>query len=175
MTLKTSSIRRARRGDANGVAEVHAEAWRYAYRGIIDGTQLDRMINRRGAAWWEAMINRRDGILVLEMRGKIAGYVTFGQSRLRDLAYRAEIYELYLLPEYHGLGFGRALFEAARATLQRNGYRSVAVRALADNVIAIGFYAAIGGVELDRRLEAVGRKVLPVVVFGWGKDAPRAA
>ena len=175
MALTTTDIRMARTGDAHGIAEVHATAWRYAYRGIIDGTYLERMINRRGPVWWDRMINRRGGMLVLETGGRIAGYATFGPNRLRDIAYAAEIYELYLLPQYHGLGYGRALFESSRTTVAKSGFRSIAVRALADNIVATQFYSALGGQEIDRRLEVVGRKVLPMAIFGWGKEIKRAA
>ncbi len=171
MRLKTTEIRPPCTGDAHGISAVHAEAWRYAYRGVIDGAHLERMINRRGPSWWEAVIRRGNGMLVLGMGGKIVGYVTFGQSRLKDLSYRGEIYELYLLPEYHGLGCGRALFEAGRNMLNKRGLRSVAIRALADNLIATTFYAAMGGIEIARRMEVIGRTVMPVVVFGWAKQA----
>ena len=73
------------------------------------------------------------------------------------------------------MGFGRELFEAARTTLATSGFRSIAIRALADNLVATAFYAAMGGQEIARRLEVVGRKVLPMAIFGWGKDVKRAA
>ena len=171
MSLKISEIRSARPGDADGVARVHAASWRYAYSGIIDGTHLEKMINRRGSVWWDGVVRRRGGMLVTEFDGKIIAYATFGPSRLKDLPYTSEIYELYLLPEYHGLGFGRALFDAARAKLAGSGFRSLAVRALADNVLATGFYSAIGGTEVHRSAEMVGQSCLPAVVFGWGKGA----
>lgn len=175
MRLKTSEIRQPKLGDAHGVSAVHAVSWRYTYRGIIDGAQLERMINRRGPSWWATVIRRGGGMLVMEMGGKVVGYVTFGPNRLKDLAYRGEIYELYLLPEYHGLGFGRALFEAAHQLLKRRGFGSIAIRALADNLVATTFYAAMGGVEVARRMEVIGKTVLPVTVFGWERRQRRAA
>ena len=48
------SIRPARLGDEGDIAEVHDEAWREAYRGVIPGRELERMIARRGppgGAW----------------------------------------------------------------------------------------------------------------------------
>lgn len=154
---------------------MHEDAWLFAYRGIIEGAHLNRMVNRRGAAWWEAVIRKGGGVLVLEMDGRIAGYVTFGPSRLKDLSYRGEIYELYLKPEYHGMGCGRALFEAACDALSKRGLNSVVIRALTDNIPATAFYAAMGAAEVARRLEVVGKQALPVVVFGWRRAERRAA
>ena len=45
-------IRRARAGDAPALAAMHAAAWRYAYRGILPGLVLERMIAEHGEAWW---------------------------------------------------------------------------------------------------------------------------
>ena len=38
----------------------------------------------------------------------IAGYANYGRNRARSLYYDGEVYELYLRPEFQGLGFGRA-------------------------------------------------------------------
>jgi len=46
------SIRTARHGDEIQIARVHDAAWRDAYQGVIPGRELERMIARRGPAWW---------------------------------------------------------------------------------------------------------------------------
>ena len=48
------SIRAARLGDEGEIATVHDAAWREAYRGVIPGRELERMIARRGPEWWRA-------------------------------------------------------------------------------------------------------------------------
>ena len=53
MSTVLIEIRRAKPHDAGAVADAHDEAWRTAYQGIIPGTELDRLINRRGPAWWD--------------------------------------------------------------------------------------------------------------------------
>ena len=53
------SIRAARLGDEGEIASVHDAAWREAYRGVIPGRELERMIARRGPAWWRLAIARR--------------------------------------------------------------------------------------------------------------------
>ena len=51
-------IRRAKLWDAAALAATHDEAWRTAYRGIIPGPELDKLVNRRGAEWWEGAIRK---------------------------------------------------------------------------------------------------------------------
>ncbi len=170
MTQTTLAIRLAVPSDAEGVSAVHDAAWRNAYRGVIEGRHLEKMIARRGPAWWSTVLTRGRCTLVLEMRGRIAGYVTFGPNRLREAPQEGEIYELYLLPEYQGLGFGRALFSAARGELQRLRYRGLAVRALAANASAVAFYRRLGGKVAGTRHELLGRTVMPLTVLAFDED-----
>ena len=66
--------------DEAGLARVHRDAWRYAYAGIIPGLTLERMIARRGPAWWGRMHDRGFRALVLDCDGTLAGYATFGTA-----------------------------------------------------------------------------------------------
>ena len=110
-------IRRAKCSDAVPLATTHDLAWRTAYQGIIPGPELDKLINRRGAEWWEGAIRKGSRISILAFGDTIAGYANYGRNRARSLTYEGEIYELYLRPEFQGLGFGRRLFTAARRDL----------------------------------------------------------
>jgi len=58
-------IRRAKPADATLVAATHDAAWRTAYRGIIPGAELDKLVNRRGAQWWESAIRKGSRIAIL--------------------------------------------------------------------------------------------------------------
>ena len=119
------SIRPARLGDEGDIAEVHDAAWREAYRGVIPGRELERMIARRGPSWWRMAIARRTPLLVLEFGESVVGYVSYGRNRVPALGYGGEIFELYLSPECQGCGFGRRMFEAARKDLAGHGLRIV--------------------------------------------------
>ena len=56
MNTTLIEVRRAKPSDAPAIAATHDEAWRGAYQGIIPGPELDKLINRRGAEWWEGAI-----------------------------------------------------------------------------------------------------------------------
>lgn len=167
MRVGQIGIRRATIKDASAIATIHDEAWRLAYRGIIPGANLERMIERRGPAWWLKALERRTAVLVLEVSGKVCGYATIGPSRMRMLPFGGELYELYLKPEYQGLGFGRHLFKAVSEEMRRYGFERFLVRALSDNDQARGFYEHMGGVSVSQSTERIGDKELPITVFGW--------
>ena len=59
----------------------------------------------------------------------------------RRSAYSGEIFELYLAPEYQGVGLGRRMFEAARSDLAAHGYSTFVVWALGGNDRALEFYS----------------------------------
>ena len=167
MSTVLIEIRRAKISDAAAVADAHDEAWRTAYQGIIPGIELDRLINRRGAQWWDTAIRKGSRISILAFGDRIAGYANYGRNRARSLFYDGEIYELYLRPEYQGLGFGRRLFTAARRDLGQSGMKSLVIWALSDNEPAVEFYRALGGKAVARSSERFGERTLDKVAFAW--------
>ena len=153
--------------DAVDVAETHDEAWRTAYQGIIPGNELDKLINRRGPDWWDSAIRKGSRITILQFGERVAGYANYGRNRARSLFYDGEIYEIYLRPEFQGLGFGRRLFSAARKDLNQSGLKSLVVWALSDNEPAMEFYRALGGRAVARSSERFGTKTLDKVAYAW--------
>jgi ribosomal protein S18 acetylase RimI-like enzyme len=167
MNTSLIEIRRAKAPDAAALASTHDDAWRNAYQGIIPGPELDKLINRRGAEWWEGAIRKGSRISILAFGDTLAGYANYGRNRARSLTYDGEIYELYLRPEFQGLGFGRRLFAAARRDLAQSGIRSLVVWALSDNESAVEFYRALGGRAVARSCEKFGEKTLDKVAYAW--------
>src|SRR5271156_5084118 len=132
MVQTLATIRYARERDAEGIAEVHDAAWRQAYRGIIPGRELEKMIARRGPRWWHSAILRGSRLVVLDFDESIGGYASYGRNRVPSLSFGGEIFELYIAPEFQGIGFGKKLFAAARKDLAEHGYATFLVWALAD-------------------------------------------
>ena len=167
MTTKTTDIRLATADDAASITSVHDLAWRNAYRGIIPGLALEKMISRRGEKWWDHNIRRGGAVFVLEVCGVLAGYVSVGRSRMKRLSYSGEIFELYVHPDYQGLGFGKRLLEAGKTILKRNKLDDIAVRVLSDNERATAFYQQCGGKLVARSHETVDQSKLGVSVYAW--------
>jgi ribosomal protein S18 acetylase RimI-like enzyme len=167
MSTVTIEIRRAKPADAIAVAAAHDDAWRGAYRGIIPGAELDKLVNRRGPEWWDSAIRKGSRISLLQFGDQVAGYSNYGRNRARSLSYDGEVYEIYLRPEFQGLGFGRRLFSAARKDLNQSGLKSLVVWALSDNDPAVSFYQSLGGRAVARSSEKFGDKTLDKVAYAW--------
>ena len=71
--------------------------------------------------WWDSAIRKGSRISILAFGDKVAGYANYGRNRARSLFYDGEIYELYLRPEFQGLGFGRRCSPRRSATSRRAG------------------------------------------------------
>jgi ribosomal protein S18 acetylase RimI-like enzyme len=167
MNTSLIEIRRAEAPDALALASTHNDAWRAAYQGIIPGPELDKLINRRGGKWWEGAIRQGSRISILTFGDTVAGYASYGRNRARSLTYDGEIYELYLRPEFQGLGFGRRLFTAVRRDLAQGEIRGLVVWVLSDNESAVEFYRALGGRPVARSCEKFGEKTLDLVAYAW--------
>lgn len=167
MVSTVITVRTAQPTDANEIANVHDLSWREAYRGIIPGRELEKMISRRGPRWWRSAVRRGSNILVLDFDETIVGYATYGRNRARAIPYKGEIYELYLTPEFQGLGFGSKLFRAARSDLARYHCHSMVVWSLAENNRAIAFYRHQGGSVIKRAPEKFGDESRDRIAFAF--------
>lgn len=168
MGVDQITIRAAERADAAQIVQVHDEAWREAYRGVIPGVALERMVERRGPDWWRRLVARQRGVLVLQVGRQIAGYATMGANRSASLRVRGEVYELYLAPVYQGLGFGERLFIAARQQLTQAALSPFIVWVLEGNERAVGFYEAMGGEPVARSEERFDGGSCRKLAFSWG-------
>jgi ribosomal protein S18 acetylase RimI-like enzyme len=167
MNTITIEIRKAEPRDADAIADVHQQAWLGAYSGIIPHRALSVMISRRGAEWWGNAIRRAATVLVVEIGGIVAGYATIGKNRARELSQQGEIYELYLRPEYQGIGLGSRLFAAARQRLAESGLAGMVVWALEENAGALSFYEGAGGRDVAEGIEIFDHKAVKKVAFVW--------
>ncbi len=159
------SIRHAKPDDAPALSKVFDAAWREAYLGIIPGVTLDKMFSRRSERWWRSTVSRGRPLVVLDIGQGVVGYASYGRCRDRSLPAQGEIDELYLLPEYQGLGFGRRLFKAVRNDLKHSEMSRVVVWALADNERACAFYQSLGGRSIAHVEERIGGTPLAKVAY----------
>ncbi|NVK34674.1 MAG: GNAT family N-acetyltransferase [Rhodobacteraceae bacterium] len=162
-------VRPADFNDCEDLTAIHETAWMSAYRGVLDGIELQKIVQQRSYAWWIGALNRGVQINILEVSGVAAGYATYGSARSPSARRVGEIYELYLKPEYQGLGFGRTLFEATRQSLAQQGLIDITVQVLQDNTPAINFYEALGGKRISSSSYQSGQRKLELATLGWPK------
>ena len=118
MSTVLIEIRRAKAADATLVAATHDAAWRTAYRGIIPGPELEKLISRRGPGWWENAIAKGSRVALLGFGDRIAGYTNYGRNRAAACSTTAKSTSS-ISDGIPGLGFGRRRYRGAGATSRR--------------------------------------------------------
>jgi GNAT superfamily N-acetyltransferase len=129
------------------MARVHVDAWRETYPGMLPAAVLNALTyGEREAQWHEALRSGGGCLFVAEVDGRIVGFACGGPNReaADEAAYPGELYAIYLLRAYQGLGLGRALFDAVGAWLRSHRLTPFLLWVISDNP-SCAFYERLGG------------------------------
>lgn len=136
--------------DRSEISRVYEESWKFAYKGIVPQSYLDSIPEGR----WASKVDSLDRkTLVCVESGKIIGTTSFSKSRFAQFSDWGEIISIYLLPNYMGRGYGKALLEAAVAELKTMDYKNVFLWVLEENSRARKFYEKMGFTLADDYLD----------------------
>jgi GNAT superfamily N-acetyltransferase len=143
-----TTIRDALLDDAGALAELHANAWLTAYRGLMSDEALDAISVKAWTTRWAERL-RRDELTPVRVavRGtRVVGFcVTATPSRDDDTEDDvAEIVALNVAPDAWRSGVGTALMVDALDRLRREGWRGVSLWILTGNARAESFYRRLG-------------------------------
>ncbi|WP_027340941.1 GNAT family N-acetyltransferase [Hamadaea tsunoensis] len=140
-------IRGASLDDATAIADLKVRAWRSAYAGILPDAYLTALDEDEEAADWAEYLEEvpaEHRLWIVDDEGLI-GYCRTGPAPDADLGgHAAEVYGLYIEPDFIGTGLGARLFRHAVEDLVARGYNPVCVYAYAPNEQALAFYDKAG-------------------------------
>lgn len=171
----TGTLRPAIPGDADAIAEVHCQAWRETYMGILPEDMIDGLTDSEAQARWQRDIADADvAVLVAEAGGRdgaIVGFVSAKPSDEPEAGFDGILDTLYLLKAGQGTGLGRRLTAAAAAELHGRGFKEMGVVVHADNP-ALGFYEAMGGRRVMERTRRHRGHLCSEVLLSWPLPLP---
>ena len=165
-------IRRASKADAGEIARIHVGATRAAYREIYTAEYLDGLsVEDRAHRWVEEgkghlTLGAPFGVFVAFDSGVMVGFADVGPAEENN---RAELYAIYLDPDYVGKGAGKALFQACADYAKQHGFSTMTTNVLSKNSLARKFYERMGGIEApetERLVETGGTKER-VISYQW--------
>ncbi|MBX2797141.1 MAG: GNAT family N-acetyltransferase [Myxococcales bacterium] len=167
-TVLTPTLRHPTPEDAPGLARIEARAWEGAYAELLPASALAPLRDEEREHWWRRRIESsasqpRRFLTVACRDSALAGYVSFGETRQRDLepGFAGEIYELYVDPDHQRQSVGKHLFDHALQALRNRGRFWCVLDVLRDNDGARAFYEAMGmqtDGRLRRRSAGTGRR-----------------
>ena len=153
--------------DAEAIARIHVETWRNTYAGLLPADLLVGMSLEKQTRMWQRMLRGGETAIVAEdPRHGAIGFGSFGPNRCNRGNFSGEVYTLYLLPDFQGLGIGQGLLRALFGALVREGHESGLIWVLAANPSRF-FYEAMGGKPVASRNTQMGSQTVREVAYGW--------
>ena len=128
-----------------------------AYDGIVPADYLAALSAAKREVMWRESISRGSPELLVARDGDcIVGFIAFGPCRDENAAAdRAEVWAIYVSPSHWSQGVGSQLCAQGRKRLAEQGYNSVSLWVLTDNVRAIHFYAGVGFIPEEESTKEV--------------------
>jgi ribosomal protein S18 acetylase RimI-like enzyme len=171
-----ATIRAATVDDAAGIAHVHVESWRAAYKGIVPQDFLDAMSEtRRTGQWADILAGGTYRNWVAVQNGRVIGFAGTTEPDASDAPEVApggmELATIYVLREAWGTGVGRSLMDAVVAQHVADRTPELVLWVFKANDRARHFYERAGwrtdGTERDL---AIGGAFLPTVRYRLALD-----
>ena len=161
-------IRPAHFGDEQRLARVYVDTWMATYRGLLNESFLSSLNYRDVSVQWSRTLEHAVTLVYLaqDERQEIVGFVTGGKESSGSLAFDAEVYTLYILPDYQRRGIGNRLLRAVADALHSAGSGSLVIWVLKGNP-AVEFYRKMGGMQVAEKTTPLGDTRYPEVAFGW--------
>jgi GNAT superfamily N-acetyltransferase len=163
-------LRPATFADAPLIADMHAQSWASAYRGILPDAFLDHEMSDERAAHWrtrfQELAEGAGEVLIAVQDGRPIGFVCLIAP---DENGSVLVDNLHALPGAKGTGLGTAMLATAAQWARDRGANSMHLYVLEPNVAAVGFYESRGWRLSGRENDTMGgidiialRYVLPI-------------
>ncbi len=147
-------IRKPHADEIKRIAKVYYLSWHETFDSLTPSLAERKTPEKCLKQWKEYYEGKKSIILVACKRDKIIGVVYAGKKKCCSASFKkydAEIYKLYVLPQYQGKGIGSALFNAVLAKLRSLDFKKVMLKSVALNSKANLFYEAMGCTFLGQR------------------------
>jgi GNAT superfamily N-acetyltransferase len=153
--------------DAEAIARIHVDTWRSTYAGLLPDDLLVGMSLEKQSRMWQRMLRGGETVIVAEdPRYGVIGFGSYGPNRSTRNDFTGEVFTLYLLPDFQGLGIGQCLLQALFGALAREGHETGLIWVLASNPSRF-FYEAMGGKPVAARNTSMGGQAVREVAYGW--------
>lgn len=162
------TFREASLTDCEEVARVHVRAWQDSFRGIVPQAFLDRMsAAQRAEAFTQGFSAPFYRMYVAEMDGRsIVGFADFGEPRGEIDGYEAELYSIYILPEFQRQGVGQRLVELGVRFLLASDRRSMYLLTLEASPYR-KFYDKLGGQVVRQKQINIDGLAYTELIYAW--------
>jgi L-amino acid N-acyltransferase YncA len=157
----TFEIRAATPHDGRAIAEIHKETWAATYTRWIPDAVAGYDVERSAENWARSATDDGSHLMVAEEAGSLLGFAASGPARGDDVDGIGEVYAIYVKPDRHGTGVGRALMADALGWMAGAGYPECILWVADPSTRSRRFYEMVG-FRLDEGVTAPWRGLLTV-------------
>lgn len=151
-------IRQLTKEDVVGAAYVRVNAWKVAYKGIVNDNYLNSLSLDEQIKKFEKCIGNNNFIVAV-LNNEVVGFCrfVFDNSLSADIDYvDCELAAIYVHPDLKGKGIGTKMFKYVVNEFYKNDKEKMILWCLQNNVNSIGFYEHMGGEIKESKLAQIG-------------------
>jgi len=152
------------------IASAHVTAWQKAFRGILSDEQLENLKVKDFIDGWKQNISKpgRTNLIWVTEDDQAVGFVAFGEPDDEHTESRAEIYGIYVHPDYWKKGIGyKLMLDAVSKQESSNG---VFLWVMTKNEASRKFYQRFGFVPTNEtRVSSRNGDQFEEVKYQYGK------
>ena len=169
------SIRTAQQQDAAAIAQLHAQSWRVAYKGILSEAYLNDALDQDRLADWQQRFTAPQSdqlvIVVEDEQGILRGFACAYARFDREVGTLVE--NLHTHPAHKNSGIGRLMLShIAKWSLELYPDDLLHLWVVTENTPAIGFYRRMGArSDMSAIWDAPGGAQVPELRFTWYQPA----
>ena len=164
-------LREAGAQDVEAIAGLHADSWRRNYRGAFLDSFLDGDVFADRLTVWTERLTQPDSASFTVVAEDGQDFLGFSYTKLReDAKWGALLDNLHVTHAHKRRGIGtRLVAETARQLHARDPESGLYLFVLEQNTRAQAFYAARGGIEVDREIRGPfpGGGTAPSLRIAW--------
>jgi L-amino acid N-acyltransferase YncA len=140
----TFEIRPATSADGRAIAEVHKETWAATYTRWIPDVVAAYDVDRSAENWAREAAAGSGRLMVAEEAGRVVAFAASGPARGDDVDGAGEVYAIYVRPDRHGRGIGRALMADALGWMAGLGQPECILWVVEQSTRSRAFYESVG-------------------------------
>lgn len=138
-------IRKAEKEDTERLSAVVCETWKDSFSSFLTAGDMEKYadITRREESF-RTLFDEGADIFTLLCDNEICAVVTLVRCGEKAFFDCCELRQIYILPKYQRIGFGRKLLCYALRKMREKGYRTARLNVAEKNAKAIAFYEKFG-------------------------------
>lgn len=162
-------IRNIKEKDIQSVVDIQIDAWKTAYKGVIEDNVLNSM-NRDERIEKRRKDYKENGFIVAELNNQVVGFCRYIDSNKFTLDISdidCELLALYVKPELKYNGIGTKLVQFVMNEFKNKNKTKMILWCLKDNEPSKKFYTKMGGEIIKERVIEIGEKEYLEVGFRY--------